>query len=64
MAYVMLIAAMFVALYTKLNERKGFKINKLKFLYELEAEIVKELVILCKGDLNLLSQYFHSGFGQ
>jgi IS4 transposase len=57
MAYVMLIAAMFIALYAKLNQRNGFKINKLKFLYELEAEIVKELIILCKGDLNLLNQY-------
>ena len=58
MTYVMLIAAMFIALYAKLNERNGFKINKLKFLYELEAEIVKELIILCKGDANLLDQYF------
>lgn len=58
MTYVMLIAAMFIALYAKLNERNGFKINKLKFLYELEAEIVKELIILCKGDTNLLNQYF------
>lgn len=64
MAYVMLIAAMFIALYAKLNERNGFKINKLKFLYELEAELVKELIILCKGDPNLLNQYFHAGFGQ
>ena len=57
MTYVMLIAAMFIALYAKLNERNGFKINKLKFLYELEAELVKELIILCKGNLNLLNQY-------
>ena len=64
MAYVMLIAAMFVALYNKLNQRNGFKISKLKFIYELEAELVKELIILCKGDPNLLNQYFHSGFGQ
>jgi len=64
MTYVMLIAAMFIALYAKLNQRNGFKINKLKFLYELEAELVKELIILCKGDPNLLNLYFHSGFGQ
>lgn len=64
MTYVMLIAAMFIALYAKLNERNGFKINKLKFLYELEAELLKELVILCKGDPDLLNQYIHSGFGQ
>lgn len=64
MAYIMLIAAMFIALYAKLNERKGFKINKLKFLYELEAELVKELIILCKGDPNLLNQYLDVGFGQ
>ena len=64
MAYVMLIAAMFIALYAKLNERNGFKINKLKFLYELEAELVKELIILCNGDPNLLNQYLDRGFGQ
>jgi Transposase DDE domain len=64
MAYVMLIAAMFIALYAKLSQRNGFKINKLKFLYELEAELVKELIVLCKGDPNLLNQYLHQGFGQ
>ena len=64
MTYVMLIAAMFIALYAKLNERNGFKINKLKFLYELEAELVKELIVLCKGDPNLLNQYLDIGFGQ
>ena len=64
MVYVMLIAAMFIALYAKLNNRNGFKINKLKFLYELEAELIKELIILCKGDSNLLNQFFDTGFGQ
>lgn len=64
MAYVMLIAAMFIALYAKLNGRNGFKINKLKFLYELEADLVKDLISLCKGDPNLLNLYFDIGFGQ
>ena len=64
MTYVMLMAVMFIALYAKLNERNGFKINKLKFLYELEAKLVKELIILSKGDPNLLNQYLDIGFGQ
>lgn len=57
MAYVMLIAAMFIALFNKLNNRKGFKISKLAFLNELEIELVKELIIQCNGDLNLINKY-------
>lgn len=63
MTYVMLIAAMFMALFNKLNNRTGFKLSKLALIYELEIELVKELVILCKGDPNLLNQYL-AGFGQ
>ena len=44
-----------------LNERNDFKINKLKFLYELEP--VKELIVLCKGIPNLLNPYLDIGFG-
>ena len=50
----MLIAAIFMALYAKLKERNGFKINKLKYLHELEAELVRELTIICKGNSDLL----------
>jgi hypothetical protein len=64
MTYVMLIAAMFIALFNKLNNRKGFKISKLTFIYELEIEIVKELVIRCNGDPNLLNQLIAMRFGQ
>lgn len=63
MTYMMLIAAMFIALFNKLNNRTGFKLSKLALIYELEIELVKELVILCNGDANLLNQYL-SGFGQ
>jgi Transposase DDE domain len=63
MTYIMLIAAMFIALFNKLNNRTGFKLSKLALIYELEIEIVKELVILCNGDPNLLNQYL-AGFGQ
>jgi Transposase DDE domain len=64
MAYLMLIAAMFIALFNKLNNRKGFKISKLVLQYELEIELVKELFSLCKGDPNLLNQFISKGFGQ
>lgn len=63
MTYMMLIAAMFIALFNKLNNRTGFKLSKLALIYELEIELVKELVILCNGDANLLNQYL-AGFGQ
>jgi Transposase DDE domain len=56
MAYLMLIATMFIALFNKLNNRTGFKISKLALIYELEIEIVKELIIRCNGDPNLLKQ--------
>jgi hypothetical protein len=59
-----LIAVMFTVLYPKLSERNGFNINKLKFLYELEIDIVKGLIVLCKGDPNFLNQYIQLGFGQ
>jgi hypothetical protein len=56
LAYIMLIAAMFIAIYAKLNDKKGYKIVKLNFFYELETLIVKELIMRCNGDPNLLSQ--------
>jgi Transposase DDE domain len=64
MVYMMLIAAMFIALFNKLNNRNGFKISKLAFIYELEIELVKELIIRCNGDPNLLNQFIAMGFGQ
>lgn len=63
MTYMMLIAAMFIALFNKLSNRTGFKISKLALMYELEIELVKELVTLCNGDPNLLNQYL-ARFGQ
>lgn len=64
MAYVMLIAAMFIALFNKLNMRTGFKLSKIAFQYELEIELVKELIICCNGDPNLINQFVGKGFGQ
>jgi hypothetical protein len=63
MTYMMLIAAMFIALFNKLTNRSGFKLSKLALIYQLEIELVKELVILCNGDPKLLNQYL-AGFGQ
>ena len=63
-AYIMLIAAMFIALYAKLNDMKGYKIVKLNFLHELEIEIVKELIIRCNGDPNLLNHVLKKNNGQ
>jgi hypothetical protein len=63
MTYVMLIAAMFIALFNKLNNRTGFKMSKLALIYELEIELIKELFTICNGDPNLLNQHL-KGFGQ
>jgi hypothetical protein len=43
MAYVTLIAAVFIVLFNKLNQRTGFKLSKIAFQYELEIELIKEL---------------------
>lgn len=59
-AYIMLIAAMFIALYAKLNNKTGYKIVKLNFLYELEIEIVKDLIVRCNGDPELLNQVLNN----
>lgn len=64
MTYVMLIAAMFIAMFNKLNNRTGFKISKIAFQNELEIELVKELIIRCNGDPNLINQFIGKGFGQ
>jgi hypothetical protein len=48
--YVTMIAAILLTAYKKLNNLNGFKIPKLKFLGELEIEIVKGIVTLCGGN--------------
>ncbi|GAB4049151.1 IS4 family transposase [Spirosoma litoris] len=54
MAYVMLIGALLIGLYGRFNGRSGFKITKLLFFYELEADLLKAFIEECQGDPALL----------
>ncbi len=49
MLYMTLILAILIIAYKKINNLKGYKTPKLKFANELEADIIKEIVILCGG---------------
>ena len=50
MLYMILITAMLILVYKKVNKIEGYKITKLEFTDKLQLEIIKELVILCGGD--------------
>jgi hypothetical protein len=50
MLYMVLITAMLILVYKKVNKIEGYKIAKLEFTDKLQMEIVKELVVLCGGD--------------
>lgn len=50
MLYMILITAMLILIYKKVNKIDGYKIAKLKFTDEVQMEIVKELIIICGGD--------------
>ncbi len=49
MIYMTLIAAMLIIVYKKLNKITSIKISKLRFVLELEEEIMKQVVILIKS---------------
>lgn len=57
MAYMTMIAALLLLLYRQNNQLQGFKIPKLKFALELQTELIKELIIYCKGDPALLAHF-------
>lgn len=50
MLYATLIAATLLLVYKKKNNLNGYKIMKLKFVQELEKELVKDFVKMCGGD--------------
>ena len=50
MIYMTLIVAILLIAYKKLNKLEGYKIPKLKFGNELEAQIIKDIVIRCGGN--------------
>jgi len=50
----MMIAAILLAAYKRINHLKGFKIARQKFEQELETTILKSLITLCGGNPYLL----------
>ena len=54
MAMIILIAAMLVLLYKNINQLKGYKIPKMKLANELHIMLMKEIIIRCNGDPELL----------
>jgi hypothetical protein len=54
MLYMTLITAMLLLVYKHLNNVSGYKIAKLKFTNELDQELLKEIIIACNGDPNML----------
>ncbi len=54
MLYMTLITAMLLLVYKQVNEVTGYKIAKIKFINELDQELMKEIIIACNGDPNLL----------
>jgi Transposase DDE domain len=57
MAMIILIAAMLVLLYKNINQLKGYKIPKMKLANELHIMLMKEIIIRCNGDPELLNQF-------
>ena len=56
MAMIILIAAMLILLYKNINNLKGYKIPKMKFANELHLMLMKEVIIRCNGDPDLLEK--------
>lgn len=62
--YMTLITAMLLLLYKKLNNISGYKLAKIKFVNELDMEIMKIIIELCNGDPQKLKTITHfKGFG-
>ncbi len=56
MAMIILIAAILILLYKNINNLKGYKIPKMKFANELHLMLMKEVIIRCNGDPDLLKK--------
>jgi hypothetical protein len=57
MAMIILIAAMLVLLHKNINQLKGYKITKMRFASELHLMLMKQIIIRCNGDPQLLNQF-------
>lgn len=56
MLYATMIASVLLLIYKKTNKLKGYKIMKHKFLNELEMTLLKDFVVLCGGNPDLVYQ--------
>lgn len=55
--YIILIAAILILVYKKLNNLKGYKIVKINFVNELQSNILENIVIYCGGDPSKLNNF-------
>jgi transposase len=60
MLYVILIAAMLIMIYKKLNNIDTYKSAKIQFMDGLNTEITRIIVIMCGGDPNRTSYLDHT----
>lgn len=51
-----LITAMLLMVYKQVNEISGYKIAKIKFINELDNELLKQIIIESNGDPNIFMQ--------
>ncbi len=54
MLYCTMIAAILLLAYKELNGLKGYKIMKQQFVNEMEKSLLKDFVVLCGGDPNMV----------
>jgi len=58
MMYMVLITAMLILIYKKVNNIEGYKIARLSFIDDLQMEITKSIVESCGGDLKLMKKLY------
>lgn len=59
MMYMVLITAMLILVYKKVNNIDGYKIAKLKLTDELQMEIIKEILEVCGGDPKKMKKIYN-----
>jgi len=62
MMYATLILASLLLIYKKRNCISSYKIAKVRFTSELEMEIIKEIVLLCNGDISKFKKLRNSNY--
>jgi|688.fasta_scaffold408155_1 hypothetical protein len=58
--YMTLIAAILLTVFKKHNKLKGYKIPKLRLAKQIEALIVRDIVVLCGGNPNKINEFYNS----